>query len=67
MARFRIQDINSLEQSPTSADALSKKIDAMLISSVDMTATVEGMNRNTGEYRIVLQGRLDKEDSKFDR
>ena len=67
MAHFRIQDINTLEQSPTSPDALSRKIGAMLISSTDMTATVEGMNRHTGEYRIVLQGRLDKEDSKFDR
>ena len=67
MARFRIQDINTLEETPTSADTLSKKLGAMLVSSVDMTATVEGMNRSTGEYRIVLQGKLDKEDSKFDR
>ena len=67
MARFRIQDIKTLEESPTSPDMLSKKLGAMLTSSVDMTATVEGMNRSTGEYRIVLQGKLDKEDSKFDR
>jgi hypothetical protein len=27
---------------------------------------VEGINRSTGEYRIVLRGMLDKEDTKFD-
>ena len=35
-------------------------------SSINATAKVEGFNIDTGEYRIVLQGTLDKEESKFD-
>jgi hypothetical protein len=66
MARFRIQDIRSIEHSPTSPGSLKSKIGEMLVSSINATAKVEGFNIDTGEYRIVLQGTLDKEESKFD-
>lgn len=66
MARFRIQDIRSLERSPTAPGTLKNKLGELLFSSIDATARVEGFNLDTGEYRIVLQGTLDTEDSKFD-
>ena len=36
------------------------------MSSVNARAKVELINPETGEYRIVLHGTLDKEDTKFD-
>jgi len=66
MARFRIQDIRTIEHSPTSPGTLKGKLGEMLVSSINASARIEGFNVETGEYRIVLQGTLDKEDSKFD-
>lgn len=66
MARFRIDDIRSLETSPTSPGTLKNKLGEMLVSSINATARLEGFNRDTGEYRIVLQGTLDREDCPFD-
>ena len=66
MARFRIQDIRTLERSPTAPGTLKNKLGELLFSSIDATAKVKGFNLDTGEYRIVLQGTLDTEDSKFD-
>ncbi len=66
MARFKVQDLASIEKTPTSAATLRNKLGELLISSISCTARVEGLNLETGEYRIVLQGSLDKEDSKFD-
>ncbi|HXI02600.1 MAG TPA: hypothetical protein VNI57_05430 [Candidatus Saccharimonadales bacterium] len=66
MARFKVQDLRSLEKTPTSPATLRNKLGELLISSVNCTARVEGLNMETGEYRVVLQGSLDKEDSKFD-
>ncbi|MGH9867812.1 MAG: hypothetical protein ACREAA_06575 [Candidatus Polarisedimenticolia bacterium] len=66
MARFRIQDVRTIESSPTAPGTLRAKIGEMLFSSINATAKVEGFNLDTGEYRIILQGTLDKEDSKFD-
>ncbi len=66
MARFRIQDMRSLERSPTSPGTLKNKLGELLFSSINATAKVEGMNLETGEYKIVLQGTIDREESKFD-
>lgn len=66
MARFRIQDIRTLERSPTSPGTLKNKLGELLFSSINSTAKLEGFNLDTGEYRIVLQGTLDREESKFD-
>jgi hypothetical protein len=66
MARFRIQDIRSVEVSPTSPGALKNKLGEMLFSSINATARIERFNPETGEYRIVLQGVLDREESRFE-
>jgi hypothetical protein len=66
MARFRLQDMRSIEQAPTAPGTLRNKLGELLFSSISCTAKVEGLNMETGEYRIVLQGTLDREDSRFD-
>jgi len=66
MPRFRIHDLNTIERSPTSPASLRNKISEMIMSSVNARAKVEVINPETGEYRIVLQGTLDKEETKFD-
>jgi hypothetical protein len=66
MPRFRIHDVNTIERSPTSPSSLRSKLSEMIMSSVNAKAKVELINPETGEYRIVLHGTLDKEDTKFD-
>ena len=66
MARFRIHDLNAIERTPTSPASLRNKLSDMILSSVNARAKVEVINPETGEYRIVLQGTLDKEETKFD-
>jgi len=66
MPRFRIHDISSLEAAPTSAGSLRSKLGEMIINSTTVRARVETVNPETGEYRVVLQGTLDREDTKFD-
>jgi len=66
MPRFRIYDLSTIERSPTSPASLRNKISEMIMCSVNARAKVEVINPETGEYRIVLQGTLDKEETKFD-
>jgi hypothetical protein len=67
MPRFRLQDLPSLETSPTSPATLRMKIGELLIHSVNAAARVEIVDKETGEYRVVLQGTLDQEELKFER
>ncbi|MFQ5670015.1 MAG: hypothetical protein ACE5HD_05790 [Acidobacteriota bacterium] len=66
MPRFRIQDVRTVENAPTSPSSLRTKIGEMILSSTTCRAKVEAINPETGEYRIVLQGSLDKEETKFE-
>ncbi len=66
MPRFRIQDIHALENSPTSANSLRSKVGEMIVNSTTFRAKVDSVNPETWEYRIVLEGTLDKEDTKFE-
>jgi len=59
MLRFRLQDLPSLEASPTSPATLRAKIGELIIHSVNAAAQVEMLDRETGEYRVVLQGTID--------
>jgi hypothetical protein len=67
MTRFRIQDLPSLERSPTSPGTLRQKIGELLVHSVNAVAEVEMVNKETGEYRVVLHGALDTEDPGVER
>jgi len=62
MSRFRIQDLQSLERSPTSPGSLRLKIGELLVQSVNAVAEVEMIDRDTGEYRVILHGTLDLDD-----
>ena len=66
MARFHIQDLKSIETAPTSPAALRAKIGEMILNSSVSRARVEALNMETGEYRVVLQGTLDKEETKWE-
>lgn len=66
MARFRMDDFRTIENTPTSPATLRSKIGEVILCSTHARARVESMNPETGEYRIVLQGTLDRENSKFD-
>ncbi|HEY7728859.1 MAG TPA: hypothetical protein VID50_10445 [Candidatus Eisenbacteria bacterium] len=66
MPRFRIHDLNTIERTPTSPATLRNKISEMILNSVNARAKVELVNPETGEYRIVLQGTIDREETKFD-
>ncbi len=66
MPRFRIQDLNTLENAPTSAGSLRSKVGEMIVNSTNFRTKVDSLNPETWEYRIVLEGTLDKEDTKFE-
>lgn len=66
MSRFKLSDLASLEKSPTSPIALRNKIGEMLVNSTRAVAKTEVINTETGEYRVVLQGILDQEESRFE-
>ena len=66
MARFRMDDFRTIEHAPTSPATLRSKIAEVILSSTHAKARVESINPETGEYRIMLQGTLDRETSKFD-
>jgi hypothetical protein len=65
MSRFAIQDLHTVERTPTSPSALRFKLGEMILSSSNVHAKVEALNPDTGEYRIVLQGTLGTEPGKF--
>lgn len=65
MARFRMDDLRSIERAPTSPSSLRSKISEVILSSTHAKCRVDSVNPETGEYRIVLQGTLDREASKF--
>ncbi len=66
MARFRMEDFRSLEQTPTSPATLRRKLAEVIFSSTHARAKVESVNPETGEYRVVLQGTLDREITRFE-
>jgi hypothetical protein len=66
MPRFRVQDLRSIENAPTSPALLRSKVGEMILNSTVCRAKVDAANPETGEYRIVLQGTLDKEETKWE-
>lgn len=60
MEKFNTQDFDWIEFVPPSSHILREKIENMLANSGNYRAIVESLNRETGEYRILLQGKLEK-------
>ena len=67
MKKFRIQDLQILEIVPTSPMFLCNGVGEIILSSPHANENVEEVNPETGEYRIVLQGTLDREETPFDK
>ncbi len=63
MPRFRMQELHAIESGPSSPGALRNRIGEMILNSTVCRAKVEAVNPDTGEYRLVLQGTLDREDT----
>lgn len=66
MARFLVHDFKSIENAPTSPAVLRSRIGDMILHSTVARAKVEALNPETGEYRVVLQGTLDKDESRWE-
>jgi len=67
MPKIQPTDLSAIERAPTSPAALTQGIWEVLSNSVATKAKVDSFNWETGEYRVVLQGTLDLEDSKFEK
>ncbi len=66
MTRFRFHDLKGLEVKPSSPGSMRSKLSEMIVNSTVCRAKIETINQDTGEYRIVLQGSLDKEENRFE-
>jgi len=62
MARFTIHDVQALDNTNANPGTLRTKIGDMIFSSATCRARVEAANPQTGEYRLVLQGTLGKDE-----
>lgn len=67
MPHFNLQDLHTLEASPSSPGGLRSKVGELIVGSTACRARVEAVNAETGEYRIVLQGTLDQSIGAFSR
>jgi hypothetical protein len=63
MTPFRLQELHALETRSNSPGTLRSKIGEMILKSTVCRAKVEAINPDTGEYRVVLQGTLDREEA----
>lgn len=59
MRRYWMNNLNWLERTPTSPYSLRNKLSEILYNSYTCKARVEEVNKETGEYRICIQGTLD--------
>jgi len=66
MPRFQIHDFKTMEKSPTSPNTQNHKIGQMTDCLTNVKCWPESYNKETGEYKVVLQGTLEREDTKWD-
>ena len=64
MAGFKIQELRNLEAPNTNPTQLKTKVGEILQNSSTVRAKVESIDPESGEYRLVLQGTLQKQDLK---
>jgi len=65
MPRINLTDLSAIERSPASPASLTRGVGELLGNSVTAKAKVDSYNWETGEYRVVLHGTLDLEETKF--
>lgn len=63
MPKMLPESLSAVERSPSSPSALSSGLWNVLSHSISSRAKVEGINLDTGEYRVVLQGTLDLDEA----
>lgn len=61
MSKYPVEHLRDLERVPRSPLALSNDLWDVLSNSLSAKVTLESCNRETGEYRVVLQGTLEQE------
>ena len=61
MKTFNINELEMIKSNRVSRNTLEHELNKMLTLSNGCRAIVESLNRKTGEYRIILQGTLVKE------
>ena len=65
MPRISPTDLTAIERTPSSPAALTRGVGELLGNSVTAKAKVDAYNWETGEYRVILHGTLDLEETKF--
>ncbi len=65
MPRISPTDLSAIERTPASPASLTRGVGELLGNSVTAKAKVDSYNWETGEYRVVLHGTLDLEETKF--
>ncbi len=63
MIRYTVRDLEVIKNANLSHSRLKRQLRKILESSGNYRAIVAGLNRMTGEYRIVLQGTLDQREA----
>jgi len=63
MPRMDPNALSAIERTQMSPKALSTGIWDVVSHSISTRAKVEGFNAETGEYRVVLQGTLDLDET----
>lgn len=63
MTKFNIRDLEIIKNANVSSSTLKRQLTNMLENSTNCRAIVESLNRETGEYRIVLQGTLESKEN----
>jgi len=58
MSKFNIRDLEIIRNATLSTSTLKRQINNMIEDSNNCRAIVESLNRDTGEYSIILQGTL---------
>ena len=67
MPRISPTDLTAIERTPASPASLTRGVGELLGNSVTAKAKVDAYNWETGEYRVILLGTLDMEETKFDK
>ena len=62
MTKFNIRDLEIIRNANISSSTLKRQINNMIEGSENCRAIVERLNRETGDYSIILQGTLDTQD-----
>jgi len=63
MFKFRSREIDYIEVLPPASVALKANLEQLIDDSSNLNAALESLDKQTGTYRIVLQGTLPNQDS----